>query len=108
MRPILVTTVLAATMSLGLAADLPDAQCPTSLPVPADATDIACIIASRGPSETCAVLISPSTCSALTENALNAGLVTVVGHDWLIAFGWCPIVFDIGTGPQIFGFCPLH
>jgi hypothetical protein len=29
-------------------------------------------------------------------------------HDWFIAFGWCPIVFDVRTGPRILELCPLH
>ncbi len=107
MRPILVTTVLAITMSLGLAAGVADTQCTTIIPVPATASDIACIT-SNVPSDRCATVIPPDVCMQLTVNALNQGLVTLDGYNWLVAFGWCPILIDLGTGPRIFQFCPLH
>jgi hypothetical protein len=107
MRAILMTTVLATTMSLGLAASVADSQCSSIIPVPATAGDIACVTSSHDPSR-CATPIPVTTCLTLTEIAFNDGLVTADGHDWLLAFGWCPIVADFGTGPRIIEFCPLH
>lgn len=107
MRPILVTAVVVITMSVGLAASLADSQCSRIIPVPATAPDIACIT-SNPPSPRCSTPISLDTCRALIETAFNDGLVTADGHQWLITFGWCPLVLDVGTGPRIIDFCPLH
>lgn len=106
MRRIMAITVLAIPMFLGFETGSAHAQsCPITIPVPADATACACF-ATLSHAMRCASGISATQCSNFQQTAFKDGLVTSDGLTWLQANAYCPIVVDIGSGPEIFSICP--
>jgi hypothetical protein len=100
--------LLATAILIGILPHSARAQsCPTTLPVPATPTDIACFTVNKPVTLKCGTSLSPAMCNAFNVSALNNGLVTVSGYSYLSAIGFCAVVADIGIGPRIFDFCPM-
>jgi hypothetical protein len=99
--------LLASALLIGLWPDSASADCPATVPVPANQTDIACYTVNKPINQRCATAIEPAVCTFLNNTAKSQNLVTQGGFDFLQSIGFCAIVMDPGTGYRIVDFCPV-
>lgn len=81
--------------------------CPDPIPRPSTETDIQCYTIDKPVNVRCATAINPTVCSFLNNTALNEGLVTQGGFNYLGQIGFCAIVNNLGDGDKIYDFCPV-
>ena len=98
--------LLAGAVLVGVWADSAYAQCPAAIPSPANATAVQCFTLNKPVNVRCATAVEPAECAILNQNALNRGLLTADGYNYLTSIRFCAIAFDIGTGWKIYDFCP--
>lgn len=101
--------LLAVVVFLGLSHDLAHAQCPVSIPNPANKFDVDCFSVGKPVGQRCATAINPTACNALNTRGENLGLLTSDGYAEVVAIKFCAMVMDLGLGdgPLIYDFCPM-
>jgi hypothetical protein len=81
--------------------------CTPALPIPADAFDCQCKTVNIDPTVRCnGVALPQATCQGMINTAFSDGLLTGDAVTFLQNNGFCPVVLDVGEGPQIYDFCP--
>lgn len=84
----------------------PPRECTAALPAPADAFDVQCKTIDIPPGARCQQPFPPAYCVAEVHRAGALNLLTSDAVTFLLNIGFCPLILDTSSGPQIFSFCP--